>query len=132
MGWLDAIASTGLKELASSPQAAQLLAQYLGQPSVGGLPKLTELFNAQGLGAILQSWLGNGATLPISAEQLQAVLGSDVIQALASKVGIDPAHAVQTVMTVLPQAVQLLASGKASEAGIGGLLAQGMSLFGKS
>ena len=45
MGWLDAIASTGLKELASSPQAAQLLAQYLGQPSIGGLPKLTELFD---------------------------------------------------------------------------------------
>jgi uncharacterized protein YidB (DUF937 family) len=132
MGWLDAIASTGLKELASSPQAAQLLAQYLGQPSIGGLPKLTELFDAQGLGAVLQSWLGQGAALPISAEQVQAVLGSDIIQAMASKVGIDPAQAVQTVMTLLPQAVQLLASGKAGESGVGGLLAQGLSLFGKS
>lgn len=131
MGWLDAIASTGLKEWASSPQAAQLLAQYLGQPSIGGLPKLTELFNAQGLGAVLQSWLGQGAALPISAEQVQAVLGSDVIQAIASKVGIDPAQAVQTVLSLLPEAVKLLASGNVGDAGVGGLLAQGLSLFGK-
>ena len=96
------------------------------------MPKLTELFDAQGLGAVLQSWLGQGAALPISAEQVQAVLGSDIIQAMASKVGIDPAQAVQTVMTLLPQAVQLLASGKAGESGVGGLLAQGLSLFGKS
>ena len=132
MGWLDTIASAGLKELANSPQAAQLLAQWLGQPSVGGLPKLAEQFNAQGLGAVLQSWLGQGGALPISADQLQAVLGHETIQALASKVGIDPNQAVQTVLTLLPQAVKLLASGSVGgESGVGGLLAQGLSMFGQ-
>ena len=126
MGWLDTVTSqlggdglnlnklieTGLQELISSPQAAQLLAQWLGADAGGGLAKLAQQFGAQGLDSVLQSWLGHGAAEPINTEQLQAVLGNEQVQAMARAVGVDPSQALHILTSLLPQAVKLL-NGKA-------------------
>ena len=82
-----------------------------GSGGIGGLAGLMQLFNQAGLGHIIQSWIGSGQNLPISAQQLQQVLGPGVLQGLAGKLGITPdilsqqlAHALPTVVDkVTPQ-----------------------------
>ena len=40
----------------------------------GGLAVVVQKFEQQGLGGLVQSWVGTGQNQPISAEQLQQVL----------------------------------------------------------
>jgi uncharacterized protein YidB (DUF937 family) len=51
----------------------------------GGIPGLTEAFQQRGLDHIVSSWIGTGGNLPVSAEQIQQVLGNEQIQAVAQK-----------------------------------------------
>ncbi len=63
------------------------------------------MFNQRGLGDVVSSWVSTGKNLPISPEQIQNVLGSSQIQALAAKAGIDPAKASAAIAQILPQIV---------------------------
>jgi len=74
----------------------------------GGVQGLVSQFEQQGMGAVVQSWVGNGAKQPITAEQLQQVLGSDAVTQLAAKFGIHPQELLQHVAQALPQAVDKL------------------------
>lgn len=65
----------------------------------GGLTGLVEQMTANGLGHIVQSWIGKGANLPISADQIKAVLGSEALQGLAAKAGVH----VDTLAPILAQ-----------------------------
>ena len=49
--------------------------------------------------------MSTGQNLPISADQIQAVLGSAQVQALAAKAGIDASRASQVIAEILPQLV---------------------------
>lgn len=46
----------------------------------GGLNNLISQFDAKGLGDVIGSWVGTGKNLPVSADQIQSVLGSDQIK----------------------------------------------------
>lgn len=74
----------------------------------GGVQGLVNEFEQKGLGGMVQSWVSTGENLPISAEQIQQVLGSDTVQALAAKVGINPQDLVAKLSELLPQAVDKL------------------------
>lgn len=74
----------------------------------GGVSGLLEKFHAGGLGEVAQSWVGAGQNLPISADQIQSVLGNEHVAALASKLGIDPQQAAQHLSTYLPQLIDKL------------------------
>lgn len=63
----------------------------------GGLQSLVANFEQGGFGHIAQSWISNGANLPISQDQLQAVLGSGQVQQLAQAMGIDPSNLSQAL-----------------------------------
>jgi hypothetical protein len=54
----------------------------------GALADLTRKFQSAGLGNILQSWIGTGQNLPISADQVRKVLGAGAVTDLAKKAGI--------------------------------------------
>jgi len=71
----------------------------------GGIPGLVAQFEQQGLGGVMQSWIGTGANLPISADQLHQVLGNDTVVQLAQKFGINPQDVLQKLAQALPQAV---------------------------
>jgi uncharacterized protein YidB (DUF937 family) len=94
----SAIGGLGGKELSS------VVTGLIGQ---GGtqLPALLEKFHAGGLGHLAQSWVGKGANLPVSAEQVKSVLGSDAIAGIAAKLGISQDEAASKVAAVLPQVV---------------------------
>jgi uncharacterized protein YidB (DUF937 family) len=80
-------------------------------PSGNGLSGLLEQLAASGLGPQVQSWLGSGANLPVSAGQIQQALGSEKIQQLAQQYGIDPSSIATTIAHLLPGAVDHLTPG---------------------
>ena len=74
----------------------------------GGLSGLVEKLKAGGLGEQVASWIGAGGNLPVSAEQIQAALGSGVVADLAAKAGIDPAAISGQVASLLPGLIDKL------------------------
>ena len=85
--------------------ASELLGMVSGGGMSGGLTGLVNMFNQKGLGDVVNSWVSTGKNLPISPEQIQAVLGSSQVQALAAKAGIDPAKASSAIAQILPHLV---------------------------
>jgi uncharacterized protein YidB (DUF937 family) len=78
MGLLDDMETKAIASLlggGSNPMAASLLQMINNHP--GGLPALLQSFHDKGLGDIVSSWVGTGQNLPISADQIQHVLGGD-------------------------------------------------------
>jgi len=140
MGLLDIVGGLLGGEAGGNSQNALLSAalEFINnQP--GGLNGLIEKFNAGGAGEIIGSWIGTGENQPISPETLQNVLGSDVVDALASKVGIDPAQASGLLAQVLPHVVngatpngEVPAGGQIDTSNALGMLSQLAGLFGSN
>ena len=57
----------------------------------GGLGGLAEKFNQAGLGDVLGSWIGTGPNAPITGDQLGSVLGGDLMNQLATRLGMSEA-----------------------------------------
>lgn len=88
----------------------------------GGVPGLIAKFSQNGLGDVVASWVGRGANLGITPEQITAVLGSGPVAAFAEKLGVSPDQASATLSAVLPQLIdQLTPDGEVPAAGAGGL-----------
>jgi uncharacterized protein YidB (DUF937 family) len=107
----------GMGALASA--AGSLLAND-GQH--GGLSGLIDKFQQAGLGDVVGSWVGSGQNMPISADQLQNVLGSDAVAGIAAKLGMNPSDAVGQLSNLLPGLVdKLTPDGQAPTAGFGNM-----------
>ncbi len=74
----------------------------------GGLNGVVEKFKSQGLQPVVQSWIGTGANLAITPEQVQNVLGKTGLTDLAAKAGISPEMAAQKLSALLPTLVDKL------------------------
>ena len=74
----------------------------------GGVQGIVAQLESQGLGSTVKSWVGNGANQPISADQVHAAFGSEVISGLAAKVGLNPNDLAAKLAQALPQAVNHL------------------------
>jgi len=74
----------------------------------GGLQGLANKFSHSGAAGAFSSWVGMGENQPISSNQLQNVLGSEQVSALAAKMGIDPAQASNLLAQYLPKVVDKL------------------------
>ena len=108
----------------------QTVMQLVNNPQTGGLNGLIQSFQQGGLGDIVNSWVSNGQNLPISAEQIQSVLGGSGLQDLAAKLGISPAQASGSLAEMLPQMVdKMTPNGEVPQGG--DLLSQGMDLLKK-
>jgi uncharacterized protein YidB (DUF937 family) len=117
MGILDSIVS-GLSSSGAEPAGAvsssavvsQVLAMLRGQGgATNGLSNLLQAFESGGLGHLFQSWVGTGQNLPVSAQQIQNVLGnSGLMQRIAQATGMQPADVAQHLSVVLPQIVDHL------------------------
>jgi uncharacterized protein YidB (DUF937 family) len=107
--------------LGNQPQIMQAASSLLGNDGqLGGLQGLMEKFQQGGLGDVLSSWIGKGENLPISAEQLQGVLGNDTFQNLANQFGVNPKDLAGQLSSVLPGLVdQLTPDGQMPSAGLG-------------
>jgi uncharacterized protein YidB (DUF937 family) len=74
----------------------------------GGLQGLMSKFTQSGHGDAFSSWVGMGENKPVSPDQIHQALGSDQIQALAAKLGVDPSHASGFLAEYLPKIVDKL------------------------
>ena len=109
MGLLDNLENQAVGSLlggSSSPLASGLLQMIQNQP--GGLQGLVQSFHDKGFGGIVSSWVSTGQKLPISADQISQVLGSDKVKQLASATGISSDMAGSSIAQLLPSIVDKL------------------------
>ena len=109
MSFLEDMAGKELSSMmsgSSNPLLATVMQMINTQP--GGLSGLVQQFHDKGLGSLVSSWVGTGQNLPISADQLQHVLGSDQIKELAAKAGISPETASSHLSQLLPMLIDHL------------------------
>lgn len=107
-----------------------IVMQLINNPQTGGLGGLVQSFQQGGLGNIVNSWVSTGQNLPISAEQIQAVLGGGQLQNIASQLGVSTQQASGSLADLLPQVVdKLTPNGQLPEGG--DLLAQGLDMLKK-
>ncbi len=101
--------------------------EMLANRETGGLGGLVKSFQEKGLGDIISTWVGTGANMPISAEQIQQGMGSEMVQNLAAKVGIPPEELKGKLAELLPGVIdKLTPDGTVPE---GGLLEKGLEFF---
>ena len=83
-----------------------VLSEVLGNGSQGGgLSAIVAKLQQAGFGDQVKSWIGNGQNLPITAEQLQQVLGSDTVKQLAARFNIPVDQLAKVLAEQLPKAV---------------------------
>ena len=91
-----------------------------GGAASGGLGDLMAKFQQGGLGDVIGSWIGAGQNLPVSADQLSNVLGSDMLAKIAQQLGVSHGEAASQLSQVLPQVVdKLTPNGQVPEGGLG-------------
>jgi uncharacterized protein YidB (DUF937 family) len=137
MGLFDSIAGQFVQQatsaLSGGAQSAdgnnimQMLTGLLNNPELGGISGLVSAFQKNGLGDTVASWISNNTNLPISAEQIQSVLGQGPLQDLASKMGLSTETVASTLSEQLPSLVdQLTPNGELPS---GNLMAQGLGML---
>jgi len=88
----------------------------------GGLDGVLQSLQQGGLGDAVKSWVGTGGNLPVSADQLQNILGSGAVQDLAAKLGISPGDAASHLSTLLPGIIDhLTPNGEVPQSGLAGV-----------
>jgi uncharacterized protein YidB (DUF937 family) len=102
----------------------QAVTSLLGQnSSVGSLAGIVQAFRKNGLGDIVNSWVGTGKNLPITPNQIKQGLGGDFLSQLASKAGISPDAASAQLSSLLPDMIdKVTPNGKIESGGIDQLL----------
>ena len=126
MGLLDSVVGMLSEDTsaASGGQGPLVQAALAAMSGEGGLSALVAKFQQAGLGDVVGSWVGAGQNLPVSAEQLQQVLGSDTLSGLAARFGLPADDVGGRLAQWLPQVVdgltpdgQLPASGGMGDIG---------------
>jgi uncharacterized protein YidB (DUF937 family) len=74
----------------------------------GGVQGVVGEFERNGFGQTVRSWVGTGPNDPISAGDVQRVLGPDLLQKLSEKSGLPQQELADRLSQVLPRAVDHL------------------------
>lgn len=107
MSFIDQIQQQVLGSLSqSNPAIANLVSGVLTEN--GGLDGLINKFQAGGFQDLAMSWVGKGTNLPISADQINQVLGNETIQNFAQKLGLDSHSVAQQISEHLPTIIDKL------------------------
>ena len=109
MGILDSLENSpafkGALEQLGGAVLPVVIGEVLGTGGQGGLSAIVAKLQQAGFGNQVKSWIGNGHNLPITAEQLQQVLGTDAVKQLAAKFNIPVDQITQILAQQLPKAV---------------------------
>jgi len=105
MGILDSLESSGILGQLGAAVLPAVLGEVMGSGEQGGLNAIVAKLQQAGLGDIAKSWVGTGQNLPITADQLKQVLGSDVVRQLAAKYNIPIDQVAEVLAHQLPLAV---------------------------
>ena len=108
MGLLDGLGDMLKGLLGQADQAGGLPAvinNILAQTQYKDLNGLVAALQKGGLNAQVQSWLGPGSNLPISQDQLKAVLGNTQLQEFARHLGLPVDETLKNLSQYLPDIV---------------------------
>lgn len=106
----------------SNPMAAVLGSLLSNDGAGGGLGGLVSKFSEAGLGDVVQSWIGKGENMPISADQISQVLGSDGLANIAQQLGLGNSDAAGQLSQMLPGLIdQLTPNGDQPSGGLGNM-----------
>lgn len=109
MGLLDDLnIGTTIKGALGQVEAAAvpaLVNAVLAKTQFGDLNGLVAKLQQGGLDAQVKSWLGNGANLPVTADQLKAVLGNAQVQEFARHLGLPVDATLKLLAEHLPNVV---------------------------
>jgi uncharacterized protein YidB (DUF937 family) len=95
----------GMLAEVTAAAAPALISAALSKTNMGDLQGLVNKLQQGGLGAQVQSWLGNGANMPVNADQLRAALGDEHVKQLAERFGVPVDKVLQLLSEHLPQTV---------------------------
>jgi uncharacterized protein YidB (DUF937 family) len=95
----------GLLGQAETAGLPALISAALAKTNLGNLQGLVNQLQQGGLGSQVQSWLGSGANMPVTADQLRAALGNDQVKQLAAHLGVPLDQALELLAQHLPTAV---------------------------
>jgi uncharacterized protein YidB (DUF937 family) len=112
MGILDTLtnllSSPGAKGIEGQLESAVIpvvLGEVLGNGNQGGLSAIVTKLQQAGFGDQVKSWIGNGQNIPITADELQQVLGSEKVKELAARFNIPIDQLSKVLAQQLPTAV---------------------------
>jgi uncharacterized protein YidB (DUF937 family) len=106
MGILDSLESSGILGQLGAAVLPVVLGEVMGTGNQGGaLSSIVAKLQQGGFGDQVKSWIGTGQNLPITADQLKQVLGSDVVRQLAAKYNIPMDQVAEVLAHQLPLAV---------------------------
>jgi uncharacterized protein YidB (DUF937 family) len=109
MGLFDQLNIGGVLQGALGQVEAQavpaLLNTVLAKTQLGDLNGLVAKLQQGGLGPQVQSWLGNGTNIPITADELKAALGNAQVQEFARHLGLPVDATLKLLSEHLPNVV---------------------------
>jgi uncharacterized protein YidB (DUF937 family) len=111
----------------SNPLAASVMQMINSQP--GGLSGLVQQFHDKGLGGLVTSWVGTGQNMPVSADQLQHVLGSEQVKEIAAQAGISPDMVTSHLSQLLPMLIDKMTPNGQVPQGSSSILEEGMGML---
>jgi uncharacterized protein YidB (DUF937 family) len=116
--------------LGGGAAGGMILAAVLGMlQQQGGVGAVLGKLRASGLGQHADSWVGTGANLPVSGDELHQALGAGAMSDLAAKLGVPVQQAGGILSQVLPELVnQLTPQGNLPD-NHHDLLSQGMDIL---
>ncbi|HUO53351.1 MAG TPA: YidB family protein [Rhodoblastus sp.] len=100
-----------LSGLVNGPVGGALAGAAAGSAVTGGLDSLLNQFRNAGMGQHADSWVGTGQNLPISADEINSVIGQGKIAEIAQQAGIDPQQMSQLLAQALPTLIDKLTPG---------------------
>jgi uncharacterized protein YidB (DUF937 family) len=120
VGLLDSV----LGSLGSGNALLDGVISMVNNPEHGGLEGLVAAFRDKGLAGVVDSWVSTGGNLPVSADEITHVLGSDRLGSLARGLGLSQGDLSSRLTELLPQVVdRLTPQGQVPDAGaLGDLL----------
>ncbi len=131
MGLLDQLGQAAAGMMGQAGDQNPLMKAVVGllghQSAVGGLSGIIDAFQKNGLGEIVNSWVGTGKNLPISPQQIQQGLGGDLLKQLATQAGLSSDAAGTQLASLLPGLIdKLTPDGKLPDSQ---LIEQGLNLL---
>jgi uncharacterized protein YidB (DUF937 family) len=101
---LGGVLKSALGQVEASAAPA-LINALMARTQFGDLNGLFAQLQQGGVGAQVQSWLGNGANMPITADQLKAALGNSQVQDIGRYLGLPVDAALNMLSQHLPNVI---------------------------
>ena len=95
----------------------------------GGLGGVLDMLRTSGLGAQADSWVGTGANMAVSGDQLHQVFGGSALGNIASQLGMPQGQANSAMAQILPELINQLTPNGQLPDNAGDLLSRGLSML---